>query len=386
MPSPSSQPVATASDGLSISGHRASLAWTEADPAPFSGPGNQFIMGGAAWNRGFVLVGEDFHLPSETSDGAVWSSTDGLHWQLIPNTDRTFSRSQITAVAALGSTLVAVGDSRPENQAQGTLPSGLAWTSSDGINWRRETGPGSVMGQISPGGVVAGPSGFVVYGSDLSTSAQAILYSSDGVAWQRVVDTGGVFSGARVVSVTATSGGFVAVGYGTSHEPSPTASGLDQTPGPAAAWWSTDGQTWHASDVGSGGYAFGSVQPWVDGTLRALGRGGCGGCIRPPVAWYSSDGGRTWRQDPNLASMSLTYDWSVAIGDRAVNMDQTLVATWSADGHSWDPLPMTGATLPSYTYLEIARGQTLIVTATINPPAGLPSDQADSRVYVGTLQ
>jgi hypothetical protein len=362
-----------------------SLAWTEADPAPFSGPGNQFIMGGAAWNGGLVLVGEDFDLPSETSDGAVWSSKDGLHWQLIPNTDGTFSGSEISAVAARGSSLVAVGDSRPENQAQGTLPSGLSWTSSDGINWRRETGPGSVMGQISPGGVVAGPSGFVVYGSDLSTSAQAILYSSDGVAWQRVVDTGGVFSGARVVSVTTTGGGFAAVGYGTSHEASPTAGGLDPTPGPAAAWWSTDGRTWHGSDVGPGGYAFGSVQPWVGGTLRALGSGGCGGCIGPPVAWYSSDGGRTWRQDPR-ASVSVTYDWSLAIGDRELDMDQTLVATESADGRSWDPLPMTGATLTRHTYLQIARGQTVIVTATINPPAGLPNDQADSRVYVGTLQ
>jgi hypothetical protein len=56
-------------------------------------------------------------------------------------------------------------------------------------------------------------------------------------------------------------------------------------------------------------------------------------------------------------------------------MDQDMAATWSTDGRSWHPLPMTGTTPPGQTYLLIARGQTVIVTG-----------QADGRVYVGTFR
>ena len=370
----SAGPTPPASAVPSSSRAWSSLAWEEADQAPFSGPGNHLSFGGTGWIGGFVLVGEDYDSTSDTADGAVWSSTDGLHWQAIPNTGGTLSRSVISAVVARGSTLVAVGASRPEVQAPGTRPSGLFWTSSDGINWHRETDTDSVACQISPDGIVAGPGGFVAYGGDVTDGSQAILYSADGVAWHRFDDTDGVFPGARVMSITATGNGFAAVGYSASHRVVPTGV-FDPTPPPAAAWWSADGRSWHVSDVGSGGFEFGTVEPWLGGKLRALGAGACGGCVGPPVVWESSDGGRTWRQDPGAPSLSVTYGWSVVIGDRAVEMDQDMAATWSTDGRSWHPLPMTGTTPPGQTYLLIARGQTVIVTG-----------QADGRVYVGTFR
>jgi len=379
----SAGPTTAASVGPHSSPAWASFAWAEADPEPFSGPGNQFIMGGTAWSGGFVLVGENYDVPSGTSDGAVWSSTDGLRWQLIPNTGGTFSGSEITAVAARGSTLVAVGISRSEDQAQGTQPPGLLWTSSDGIHWLRETGTDSIVSQVSPDGVVAGPGGFIAYGVDLTGKSQQILCSSDGIAWHRFADTDGVFSGGTVRSITTAGNGFAAVGYSASLRVVPTGV-FDPTPPPAAAWWSADGQSWHASDVGSGGYDLGTVEPWLGGTLRALGRGACGGCIGPPVVWDSSDGGQTWQQDPR--NLGVTYYWSLVMGDRAVEMDRPLAATWSADGRSWHLLPMTGVTLPSDAYPQIARGQTVLVTDSVNPPGGLANDQADSRVYVGTLR
>ena len=366
-----------------------SLTWTEADPGPFSGPGNQYVIGGTAWSGGFLLVGEETPLPSGLVEGVVWSSTDGLHWQRIPNTAGTFRGSEIEAVAARGSTIVAVGVSRLQDGAQQlTPPYGLAWTSTDGIHWQRSSDPSSALGQTSPTGVVAGPDGFVAYGSDLSGTAPAILYSSDGVTWQRVADTAGLFSGDSVLSMAATGDGFAAIGSGPRPGLRPSDDGFDPTPGQAAAWWSADGRTWHASDVGSGGYGLVSVQPWVGGILRALGSGACGGCVGPPVVWYSIDGGRSGRMDTQSANTSLNETTSLVVEDRVVALEDPPVATWSADGQSWEPLPMTGASLADHAWLEIGRGDTIVAIAKFEPnaPAGLPNDQVDMLVYAGTLK
>ena len=108
----------------------------------------------------------------------------------------------------------------------------------------------------------------------------------------------------------------------------------------------------------------------------------------PPVVWYSIDGGRSGRMDTQSANTSLNETTSLVVEDRVVALEDPPVATWSADGQNWEPLPMTGASLADHAWLEIGRGDTIVAIAKFEPnaPAGLPNDQVDMLVYAGTLK
>src|ERR1019366_4271248 len=223
-----------------------SITWVSSDPAPFSGPGNQYVFGGVPWAGGSVLVGEEASLPSGKVEGVVWTSSDNADWQRIPNMGGTFSGAEIKAVAATGSTLVAVGDSRLEDSATTlTPPIGIAWVSSDGTHWERSPDDTAILGDIVLHGVVAGASGFVAYGNGLGGGA-ALAFSTDGFHWKRE-GADALFADSNVAAITWTGRGFAAVGSRNVAQPSGV---ISQAPGPAAAWWSSDGQEWHQSDAG----------------------------------------------------------------------------------------------------------------------------------------
>lgn len=365
-----------------------SVTWRQTDAAPFGGSGNQYIFGGTRWSGGYVLVGEDAPLSEAAVAGVVWESADGTTWFRVPNTDGTFDAAEIEAVAAQGSTLIAVGVSRRQDQAQAlTLPIGLAWISHDGVHWARIVGVDGTIGQALRLGVVAGPGGFVAYGNDPSATP-AIFFSADGLHWQREAQGDPAFKDTSLASMTATATSFVAVG---SHDaPAFVNGGVNRMPGPAAAWWSTGGRIWHASDVGSGGYALGTVQPWAAGSLRAIGSPPCGGCIAQPIEWRSSDDGRTWSQLPEAPGPQQYETSALAVDGRAVELTDgpTRVAQWSSDGQSWHPLSMSGAVLPDRSLLQIAGDGILIAFAPAypSPPAGLPGNQVDMLVFLGTLR
>ena len=357
-----------------------SITWAAGDPAPFSGPGNQFIFGGVPWAEGTVLVGEEVPLPSGNVEGVVWDSPDNAHWQRISNTGGTFSGSEIEAVAASGSTLVAVGDSRLEDSATTlTPPVGIAWTSADGTHWQRVADAGGILGNIVLHAVVAGSTGFVALGNDLSGRV-ALAFSTDGVHWQRE-DGEAVFADSNVAGITWTGRNFAVVG---SHNVAQQSGVISQTPGNAAAWWSSNGHDWQASTIGSTGYALESVQPWIN-SLRASGVPPCPGCVSAPAEWRSSDDGRTWRQLP----LSPTPDYpglaSLVVGQRLVNLqDQPLRATWSADGQTWTGLEMNGSPVPDTTQVMVVAGQTVIAVASVIRSSA--DDQADMRVFAGQLR
>jgi hypothetical protein len=179
-----------------------SIDWIAGDPAPFSGQGNQYVFGGVPWAGGSVLVGEEAPLPTGNVEGVVWTSTDNVRWQRIPNAGGTFSGSEIEAVAATASTLVAVGYSRLEDNATKlTPPVGIAWVSSDGRHWQRVADENGVLGNIALHGVVAGTSGFVAYGNALDGGA-AVAFSTDGLHWQREAASSGVFAGSNFAAAT----------------------------------------------------------------------------------------------------------------------------------------------------------------------------------------
>lgn len=357
-----------------------SINWVSSDPTPFSGPGNQYIFGGVPWAGGAILVGEEAPLPSGNVEGVVWTSSDNAHWQRIPNSGGTFSGSEIEGVAASRSTLVAVGYSRLEDSATTlTPPVGLAWVSSDGTHWQRVPDEGEVLGDIALHGVAAGAPGFVAYGNDLDGVA-AVAFSTDGLHWQREGASDGVFAGSNLAAVTWTGQGFAAVG---SHNVAQPNSVVSTTPGQAAAWWSSDGEAWHQGDVGSGAYAIESVQPWI-GSLRAVGIHPCFGCVGPPLEWRSSDDGRTWRQLPPPTSANQSGSTALLVGQRAVSLqDQPQQASWSVDGQTWHVLAMTGSPLPDGAQLLLASGETAIAIASV--AGATANDQEDMRVFAGEL-
>ena len=241
--SPRSMSSPQASPSLPAGASWSSITWTASDPAPFSGPGNQYVFAGVPWAGGTVLVGEEAPLPSGNVEGVVWTSPDNAHWQRIPNTSGTFSGSEIEAVAASGSTLVAVGDSRLEDSATTlTPPVGIAWTSPDGTHWQRvadEAGSSatSCFTPWSPARLASSRS------ATTSADRVALAFSTDGVHWRRE-DAEAVFADSRC---QPGSRGPAATSPPSAVTTWRTQSGvISQTPGNAAAWWSSNGQDWQA--------------------------------------------------------------------------------------------------------------------------------------------
>lgn len=375
LPSPALSPAPSSSPTPSWT----SVTWAASDPAPFSGPGNQYVLGGVPWAEGSVLVGEEAPLPSGNVEGAVWTSADNARWQRIPNTNGTFSGAEIEAVAATASTLVAVGDSRLEDNATTLAPPvGIAWVSTDGTDWQRAPDPTGTLGGMVLHGVAAGPAGFVAYGNGLGGGA-ALAFSSDGLRWQReAADL--TTAASEVAAITWTGDGFAAVG---GHDVTQRTGMVGQAPGSAAAWWSSDGQDWHQSDVSSPGYELETVQLWLN-SLRATGIPACFGCISAPAEWRSNDDGRTWRSLPTPGTPLAPSSTALLVRNRVVSLqDQPEEITWTADGQTWNPLGPSGPPIPDDGRLVVAGDQAVIAIASVT--VGKPNDQQDMRVFEGQL-
>jgi hypothetical protein len=244
--------------------------WTSSDgvvwqrlslPSSFGGP----IRGVIHDRLGFIAWGSDGSPPTRA---AVWDSPDGSVWERAPDIP-SFAMVDITGVARLGDRLVAVGG----DALQGGAGSFLAWTSSDGRDWR----PVSVTGpvDVSPNGLAATDRVLVA-----TTDDRTVLRSTDGLDWQMV--TRPEASIGWMGDVVGSGDGFVAVGMG----PQPGQAG--SPPGPSRAWSSSDGLTWDRA----------VSAPQSLGLLGLLVRHGneyvaLGWGTDREVAWRSADG-RTW--------------------------------------------------------------------------------------------
>jgi len=134
--------VASGETGLVVvGGHDHAWVWTSPDglawsPVPhdetvFGGVGSQRMLDVVAAGPGYVAVGDeepDIHSPMGGIRAAVWTSPDGLTWTRVPHDPEVFGgeagdEQSMTAVAAVGSDLIAVGSS--------------VWLSPDGTTWSR---------------------------------------------------------------------------------------------------------------------------------------------------------------------------------------------------------------------------------------------------------
>jgi hypothetical protein len=356
---------------------------------------------GVAWgSSGWILVTATW---SETEAGTLseadtfWRSADGLSWTQLPPFDHPGVVPGGVVASTTGYLMTAVG-SRPGGWYD-------TYFSIDGQAWRPSGFPVSSSEHVSGWGVVAAPSGFLLWVTD--ATATRMFSTSDGRGW---LSTGASLPGSAndAPSVAVVGDRVVAVltDYATGVQslwratlPGPTLSwtrqtsaeatlastaltalvsngstlllsGYDRSGAPARLWRSTDGATW--SEVG-GDARFGGVMPWAivggDAGFAGIGRVMTAAGANP-VLWGSSDG-LTWsgETDPVLGVVETSVigscpalpatqiDWvaipgSVAgecFGDTPITFTGWLTASDACGGYSpgtWDPawLVSIGAT------------------------------------------
>lgn len=128
--------------------------WTRTDRSVFEVPGQQQMTGVIATENGFVAVGDSVSYEEiyflgrgakETSDAAIWWSTDSAHWERVDRLEE-LGDQHIYNVGVLGSTLIAVGVDSPDPRTGGLFDAGsgssrdvdgAVWMSKDGRSWSR---------------------------------------------------------------------------------------------------------------------------------------------------------------------------------------------------------------------------------------------------------
>jgi hypothetical protein len=346
-PTPSATPAATptSSPAPTSASSATGGAWTglrweaPALTAPYVS-----ISDVVAWRGGYVAVGQSQN-PKGGTQAAAWSSTDWRTWSRTLLDVSEASDSALSRVLPVGSSLVAIGTSgvqhcappQGEGQVCDPLPIAL-WTSADGRAWQRAPTPTDLAG-VSLADVAAAPSGLVLVG-DTGWDRPGIWVSADGVAWHRESLPPDVFAKAHFAGIVAAHGGWVLTGFTGGSKPVCCAgfSPKDTTP---AAWFTSDGTSWHAASVDGAKEARGD---WMGRVF--VGRDGL-------VAWGSPDAsngwtspnGRHWGARPKPVGYPVipqASDGQRIVGESYVDRDR--LAFWvSTDGAAWQPLPATGA-------------------------------------------
>lgn len=266
--------------------------WTRIphDEAVFGGPGAQNMIDVVSGGPGLVAVGIVDHAyfgfrrspqefrpgemgvfaPSgrEDLDAAVWTSEDGLTWELVPDPDGAFSGTgdgsstvagdeAMEAVAVGAGRIVAVGSAHED---------AAVWVSNDGVSWQRVPHDDEVFG--GPSGqwmhdVVYTGERFVAVGTDLNGAERrdggimrgAVWTSEDGSSWSRVEQGAEVFGGdidkdnpLFIWTVTSTANGLVAAGMSSCF--------CDTPPAEMPLWISQDGLEWERIADDSAPFAY----------------------------------------------------------------------------------------------------------------------------------
>lgn len=274
----------------------------------------------------------------------VWTSPDGMNWSEVPQDAQSEQAADVADIVAGGPGLVAVGSVGVP--AAGGVDDGVPaiWTSSDGLQWERVPNEPSVLGDSGGIFAVAAGNGILVavgeswFGATDDDLLNVVWTSTDGRDWSRaavggqrrfdVAFFGGVFVTASGWSVdgstwTAYEPMFQDFGlFGGSDEPGFHEATLfevvgdrliaEQRPGMALPWTmhaSSDGRTWTDEGI---------VIPGFD----ALTSGG------PGMIAVGEQGVAVWFDDPADAD---------AYGDLVVLDPPLLPAEDQATADEWLP-------------------------------------------------
>lgn len=326
-PSPDSTPAATASPD-EPSGADAWAVTELPNPAPGSYAGglpSEVVAGGP----GLVAIGSarpccaDVTHEDDPWQVGLWTSTDGLDWELVPDLD-TFGRAGLDAVAVDPQTglMVATGyNVQPpaDDGSGGWSEEGTVWRSQNGIDWVGVEGVAGVFHDI-----VRAPWGWVIGGID--DGAPAVYISDDLDTWT-TISLGG--EGHVEHLAVGTDGRTVAVGCRGDRV---------EAPCNPVAWSSLDGEAWDEGGIDA--LRVSAVTGWQDGFV-ATGLSEAG----VAVSWISTDG-TTWQAGPEIGSSGTSMmtvvqvDGRLIAGGSAPN-DEGVAGQrlWvSDDGLTWEPL------------------------------------------------
>jgi len=143
--------------------HTGAVAWTSADGVRWARVDDPSFVAGVAVSvatspsGGLVAAGSDL----DRHEAFVWTSPDGRTWTKAPGEPSRQHPAYIwmTDVAAIGNSLIAVGDFQSGQRGTAT-----SWVSSDGIHWdRARTAP--VQEQVELYAVTSGGPGAIAVGS-----------------------------------------------------------------------------------------------------------------------------------------------------------------------------------------------------------------------------
>ena len=143
--------------------HTGAVAWTSADGVRWARVDDPSFIAGVAVSvatspsGGLVAAGSDL----DRHEAFVWTSPDGRTWTKAPGEPSRQHPAYIwmTDVAAIGNSLIAVGDFQSGQRGTAT-----SWVSSDGIHWdRARTAP--VQEQVELYAVTSGGPGAIAVGS-----------------------------------------------------------------------------------------------------------------------------------------------------------------------------------------------------------------------------
>lgn len=348
-PTPAPTPIPTTEPSADWTG----LAWSDPVTPSFT----VHLYDVVPWGDGYVAVGE---LPTGTggSDGAFFTSSDGLDWTMVQRVTPGSGRIPHHLVA-LGDELFAFAQMEMDRLPLGAQYGHVIWSSRSGAEWSdvdsaswREAWTGLWLGSMPSGwdatqhdiqsglvDVASSATGIVAIGNAFREGGMepVIIHSDDGRSWARVTLPTG-FEDAMLNSVVVHHGRFVVTGA--------VGVGPDPYTATASAWYSDDGVSWVRATVDpgafrpAGGFEFGPLQAGSDGLLTCSGNREMGaGGWRFMDGWASTDGA-TWQYAPWEYAAGFGphagCDWSASDGTRIVSLGPRAHAS---------PTPWTGITV-----------------------------------------
>ena len=262
--------------------------WTQKSQAgSFGIEGRRFVAQGISddGQGGLVVIGNSLGQSPTDVAAAAWHSKDGGAWTPM-QVDSGKGQEMAAGVASGNGVAVAAGN-------------GVAWLSADGLSWSPQALPGAAAqgGSYAPRVVASWNGGFVIVGLWIGSgpTRSTAWYSSTGRDWAQSATalTGFLASGASSIN-----GRVVVVGSDLG----------DASPGLAAAWSTTDGNTWTESTaptdlstvaldgvarVGSSLVAFGAPAGASSTAQQAAGPVTSGSTPKPvptELIWVTDDG------------------------------------------------------------------------------------------------
>jgi hypothetical protein len=230
------------SDGMVVAvgrSRKVPMAWTTRDGITWERHEVEILTDGNAFERMTAVVAGPSAFVAGGSVGPevgerharFWLSTDGSHWQPVPDDPEAFANAEVRGISAVGDGFVAVGVTGTTQEPAGAL----AWTSRDGLRWQRHEGA-SFSGAIAASIAVAPFGGLVAVGSTVDRREAVTWFSDDGKDWTRPPsEPSRQFGNGYVWMRDVIAIDDVVVGVGDRQ-------GLQRATG--TAWVSSDGTTW----------------------------------------------------------------------------------------------------------------------------------------------